>query len=100
MNMIWLSVPLLQSDALLSAEVPKNLTDLFTTFPQEHFLTVLWYDHDVVLTIPLHMRLTLPVLHGDPPWPLRGLPWEDRLVFTQEMAEPLQFSPAELVDYL
>jgi hypothetical protein len=32
--------------------------------------------------------------------PALGLPQEDRLLFSPEMAEPFEFSPAEPVDYL
>src|SRR6516165_5064593 len=35
--------------------------------------TVLRKDHDVILAVPLHVGLALPILHGGPPAP-RGLP--------------------------
>ena len=74
MDVVRLSIPLQQSDFLLTTEFPKNLADLLSLPSEEHTLPIFWYDHNMELAVPLHMGLTLPILHGDPPWPLGAFP--------------------------
>jgi len=56
--------------------------------------------HNMVLTLPLDVGMTLPVCHDGPPCS-SGLASSQNhsLKTTQETAEPFQFSPAEPVDY-
>ena len=85
----------------LSTQIPQDLADLLSLLPIEHPLAILWYNHNVILAVPLHMGLPcsiskagqsfMTILLGLSP----GLPQEDRLLFSQEMAEPDEFSPAE-----
>jgi len=60
-------------------------------------MALFWYAHNVMSAATSHMELTLTILHGLL-GPLPGLPQEDRLLISQEMAERVQFSPAEPVD--
>jgi len=54
----------------------------------------------MVLTLPLHVGLTLPIFHDGSPCPSGPASWENHFVKnTQETAEPFKFSPAEPVDY-
>jgi hypothetical protein len=91
-------VPFQQFDSFLSAQLTKNSANLFTE-PSKHFPTpIFWHNDNMVFADPLHVGLTPPILHSDPPSPLGAFLWEDRFIFTQDTAEPVQFSPAELVD--
>src|SRR5271166_4815971 len=62
-----------QLDILLSAQVPQDLPDSSPCLSVQHLVTVLRKDHDVILTVPLHVGLALPIFHGGPPAPW-GLP--------------------------
>ena len=62
-----------QLDILLAAQVPKDLPDASSYPSVQHLATVLREDYDVILAVPLHVGLTLPILQGGPPAP-RGLP--------------------------
>jgi len=53
----------------------------------------------MVLTLPLHVGLTLPIFHDSSPLPFGAFLKENYLPKTLETAEPFQFSPAEPVDY-
>ncbi len=54
--------------------------------PKKHSLSILWYDHHMILAVPLHVGLTPPILHGDPPGPLdRAFLKEDRRFFAPEI---------------
>ena len=77
MNLIGQGVTLLQLNALLLAELPKNLPDLRTQTSIEPSPPVFWNDHHMILTVPLHVGLTTPVFHSGSSCALWGLPQED-----------------------
>jgi len=90
----------------LSTQIPQDLANLLSLLPIEHPLAILWYNHNMILAVPLHMGLPCSISKAGQSFmaillgPSPGLPQEDRLLFSQEMAEPDEFSPAQLVDYL
>jgi len=48
----------------------ENFSDLLPSCTKKYPLAIFWYDDNVIFAVPLHVGLTLPILHGDPPWPL------------------------------
>src|SRR5271157_4849757 len=62
-----------QLDILLPAQISQDLPDASPHPPVQHLATVLREDDDVILAVPLHVGLALPILHGGLPAP-RGLP--------------------------
>lgn len=97
MNMVRLSIPLHQLDIFASAQITQNRSDLRPPPAEKQTLTILRCNHNMVLAVPFHVGLTLPVLHGDHSLALQGLPQGRSSLFSLETAEPLQFSPAEPV---
>src|SRR4051812_36564003 len=62
-------LPFHKLDILLPAQVPQDLADAPTDPPVQPLATVLREDHDVILAVPLHVGLTLPILHGRSSYP-------------------------------
>src|SRR5271157_2762258 len=58
-----------QLDILLTAQIPQDLPNSSPDLSVQHLATVLRKDHDVILTVPLHVGLALPIFHGGPPAP-------------------------------
>src|SRR5262245_21696872 len=61
-------------DTLLAAQIPQDLADASPHPPVQHLATVLREDDDVILAVPLHVGLALPVFHGMVLLAPRGLP--------------------------
>ncbi len=57
-------LPLHKLDILLAAQIPQDLPDAPPDSPVQHLATVLRENHDVILAVPLHVGLTLPLFHG------------------------------------
>ena len=92
--------PITLVEIILSAQFPENLADLPARPSEELLLAILWQDHYVILALPLHVGLALPIfIHDGPPFALRGLPQGGPSIAKNAgTAEPDEFSPAELVD--
>ena len=56
-------MPIQSLDATLTTQIPPNLPDLPLYPSIEDLSAVVRYDYDVVLTIPMRMRQTLPLVH-------------------------------------
>jgi hypothetical protein len=67
-------VPFQQHDVFLTAQLPQNLPDLATSACKKLLLPVFWYQHRMVLAVPLHMGLTTPIFHSQSSLTPRGLP--------------------------
>src|SRR5205823_3937140 len=88
-----------QFHVLLPAQLPKDRADRFARPTEKLLLAVLWQDHNVVLALPLHVGLTLPIFHDGSPFAPRGLPQRRPSTATDAgTAEPIEFSPPEAVD--
>src|SRR5689334_20775998 len=89
-----------QLHVLLAAQLAEDLADR-PPRPSEKLLpAVLWQDHHVVLAVPLHVGLALPIFTHDgspfaPSGPSSGGP---SITDDAGTAEPREFSPAEPVD--
>ncbi len=53
-DMVRLGIPFHQTNFLLPPQVPQNSPDLLPPLSEEHPLTVLWNDHNVVLYLQSH----------------------------------------------
>jgi len=100
MNMIQHRSTFDQLYLLLTTQLSKNLANL-PTKPSIHSLfAVFWQYYNMVLTLPLHVGLTLPFFHNGSPCPSGPTSLENHFnKKTLETAEPFEFSPAEPVDY-
>jgi len=54
----------------LPAQISEDSSDLFSHYPVDRPATILRNKHNVVLAVPFHVGLALPVSHGDllPVW--------------------------------
>src|SRR6202040_3472662 len=79
-------------DPLLPTKLPKNSSNFSASASKKLPLSVFWQNHNVVLAVPPHMGLATPIFHLDPPRPSGPSSGEDLFIFSQETAEPVQFS--------
>ena len=63
MDMVGLQVPFQQLDPSLTTQLTQDRTHLLSQATVQHLPSVLWYDHNVILTLPLHVGQTLPFVH-------------------------------------
>lgn len=91
-DMAWYRLAFHRFHVLLSAQFPKNFADRSTCPSEKLLLAVLWQDHNVILALPLHVGLTLPILHDGSPFALWGLPQGDRLSPTTQERQSLMNS--------
>jgi len=73
------NLPFHQPDVPLSTQIPKYLANFPAKPSKKDLLAVFWKYHNVVLALPLHVGLTLPVFHDGPPRPTGPSSWGDRL---------------------
>jgi hypothetical protein len=100
MDVIHHRMPFQQLDLLLPALLPKQRPNLLPQFSINDLLAILWYNHYMVLTLPLDVGLTLPIFHDSSPWSFGAFLRENYPTqTTHETAEPSQFSPAKPVVY-
>jgi len=52
-----------QFNSLLPTQLSQNSADLFAKPDVKDYLPVLWYDHHLILTLPLQLGQTLPFVH-------------------------------------
>ena len=57
MNVIWTGICFKNFYFLLRREEAKNLSDLYSCMTIQNFLTIFWYNDDVILAVPDHMTL-------------------------------------------
>ena len=99
-NMIRHRFTFQQLYSFLLTQFSKNLTNFSTQTSIKLASTVFWQYHNMLLTLPLDVGLTLPFFHGGSPCPSGPTSSENHYPkITQETAEPFEFSPAKPVDY-
>ena len=79
MNMVWHRFPFQKLDTPLLTQLSKYLPNSLANLPVKNFSAILRNDHHMVLAFPLHVCLTLPILHEWSSLPFQGLPREDHL---------------------
>jgi hypothetical protein len=67
--MIHHRMPLQQLDPLLTTQLPEYLPDLMAQSSVHDLPAILWYNDHMVLALPLHVGLTLPIFHDSSPLP-------------------------------
>ena len=85
-------------DFFLATQIPKNLANFPTNASIQCLFAVFWLYYHMILTLPLHVGLTLPIFHDGSPCPAGPSSRENHYKHAGT-AEPFEFSPAELVDY-
>ena len=98
MDVIRHRFPFQQLDLLLTTQVAKNFANFLTKSSIQRLFAVFWQDDYMILTLPLHVGLTLPIFHDGSPRP-SGPSLRENHYKHAGTAEPDEFSPAELVDY-
>ena len=77
MNMIRHRLTFQQLYLFLTTQLSKNLANLSTKPFIQSLFAVLWQYHNMVLTFPLHVGLTLPIFHNGSPCPSGPTSWEN-----------------------
>gem|GEM_PF-6207154 len=92
MNMIRHRLTFHQLDLLPATQLSENLANLHTKPSIQSLFAVLWQYHNMVLTLPLHVGMTLPVFHDGSPCPSGPTSLENHfLKNTQVTAEPVDY---------
>src|SRR5208283_5360022 len=65
MDVVRHRMPFQHLDTFLLTQLPQYLADLTTPACKKLLLPVLWYQHHMILAVPFHMGLTLPIFHLD-----------------------------------
>ena len=82
MNVVWHSLAFQKLKPTMLAQFPEYLPYPAANLAVKNLSAILRDNDHVILALPFHMCLTLPILHWRSSQPSWGLPREDRLAFS------------------